>query len=67
MDISQAAAGYITKMVSVGDSSSGTQGARMKILLLDRDTVGIPLAQYLADCVGSHRFYCNDTVGPAEP
>ena len=39
MDIAQAVSGYITKMVSVGDSTTGTQGAKMKILLLDRETV----------------------------
>jgi vacuolar protein sorting-associated protein 45 len=38
MDISQAISGYITKMMSVGDPTS--QGAnKMKVLLLDRDTV----------------------------
>jgi vacuolar protein sorting-associated protein 45 len=41
MDIAQAVSGYIAKMVSVGDSTSGTQGAKMKALLLDRDTVGL--------------------------
>jgi tRNA uridine 5-carboxymethylaminomethyl modification enzyme len=39
MDVSQAVTGYLTKMISVGDSTSGTQSAKMKILLLDRDTV----------------------------
>jgi vacuolar protein sorting-associated protein 45 len=42
MDVSQAVTGYLTKMISVGDSTSGTQGAKMKILLLDRDTVRPP-------------------------
>jgi hypothetical protein len=41
MNISQAASGYITKMVSVGDSAAGTQAAKMKILLLDSETVGL--------------------------
>lgn len=40
MDIVQAVSGYITKMVSAGDSSTGSQAAKMKILLLDSETVG---------------------------
>lgn len=42
MDIAQAVSGYITKMVSVGDSAAtGTSAAKMKILLLDNETVGL--------------------------
>jgi vacuolar protein sorting-associated protein 45 len=41
MDLVQAVSGYITKMVSVGDSAAGTSNAKMKILLLDNDTVGL--------------------------
>ena len=42
MDIVQAVSGYITKMVSVGDSAAtGTSANKMKILLLDNDTVGL--------------------------
>jgi hypothetical protein len=42
MDIIQAVSGYITKMVSVGDSAAtGTSAAKMKILLLDNETVGL--------------------------
>ena len=42
MDIVQAVSGYITKMVSAGDSAAaGTSAAKMKILLLDNDTVGL--------------------------
>ena len=39
MDISQAVTGYIMKMVSQGDSAAGTSNAKMKILLLDSETV----------------------------
>lgn len=46
MDIVQAVSGYITKMVSAGDSTTGTAGAKMKILLLDNDTVGLSLAHH---------------------
>jgi vacuolar protein sorting-associated protein 45 len=42
MDIVQAVSGYITKMVSAGDSAAtGTAAAKMKILLLDSETVGL--------------------------
>jgi vacuolar protein sorting-associated protein 45 len=42
MDIVQAVSGYITKMVSAGDSAAtGTTAAKMKILLLDSETVGL--------------------------
>jgi vacuolar protein sorting-associated protein 45 len=39
MDVVQAVSGYLSKMVSVGDSASGTPSAKMKILLLDSETV----------------------------
>jgi hypothetical protein len=42
MDIVQAVSGYVTKMVSTGDSATGSP-AKMKILLLDSDTVGLSL------------------------
>jgi vacuolar protein sorting-associated protein 45 len=42
MDIVQAVSGYITKMVAVGDSATaGASAAKMKILLLDNETVGL--------------------------
>lgn len=40
MDVVSAVSGYITKMVSVGESATGTSGAKMKIMLLDSETVG---------------------------
>jgi hypothetical protein len=69
MDIAQAVSGYITKMVSVGDSTSGTQGAKMKVLLLDRDTVGLLLNRY--QCLrlydqGSHCIHRYYPVRPSE-
>jgi len=39
MDIVQSVSGYITKMVSAGDTGTTGGAAKMKILLLDRDTV----------------------------
>lgn len=42
MDVAQAVSGYITKMVSLGDNTAGTTNAKMKILLLDSETVRLP-------------------------
>lgn len=39
MDVSQAVSGYITKMLAVRDGE--TPSGKMKILLLDRETVGL--------------------------
>lgn len=41
MDVVAAVSGYLSRMVSVGDSSTaGTSSSKMKILLLDSETVG---------------------------
>lgn len=40
MDVVQAVSGYISKMVTAGDGSSGMPSGKMKILLLDSETVG---------------------------
>lgn len=39
MDVVAAASGYISKMVTVGESA-GASSSKMKILLLDSETVG---------------------------
>jgi vacuolar protein sorting-associated protein 45 len=39
MDVASAISGYVSKMVSVGDKPTGTSTAKMKILLLDSETV----------------------------
>ena len=39
MDIFQSVRGYVSKMISVGEGATGGGAAKMKILLLDRDTV----------------------------
>jgi len=39
MDVMQAVSGYISKMMTVGDGAAGTASAKMKILLLDSETV----------------------------
>jgi vacuolar protein sorting-associated protein 45 len=39
MDAFQAVSGYVSKMVSTGDGATASNAAKMKILLLDNDTV----------------------------
>lgn len=39
MDVASAISGFVSKMVSVGDNPTGTSTAKMKILLLDSETV----------------------------
>lgn len=43
MDVVAAVSGYISKMVSAGDSSTQSSSSKMKILLLDSETVGYSL------------------------
>ena len=71
MDVVSALSGYITKMVSAGESSTGTSAAKMKILLLDSETVGnvafLKLWSGTDWTLGSYRFHCNDSVCVAQP
>jgi hypothetical protein len=72
MNISEAVSGYLTKMVSVGDSSSGSQTAKMKILLLDKDTVGLsasPISRKSGALItaGSNCINRHYAIRPIEP
>ncbi|GME38246.1 vacuolar protein sorting-associated protein 45 [Neofusicoccum parvum] len=60
MDIVQSVSGYITKMVSAGDSSTGSQPAKMKILLLDSETVPIVSTATTQSALLSHEVYITD-------
>ncbi|KAJ5612336.1 Vacuolar protein sorting-associated protein 45 [Penicillium lagena] len=40
MDVVAAVSGYISKMVTAGESATGSSSTKMKILLLDSETVG---------------------------
>jgi len=46
MDVMQAVSGYISKMMTVGDGPAGTASAKMKILLLDSETVRKAVDRY---------------------
>lgn len=68
MDVVAAVSGYITKMVTAGDSSSSS--SKMKILLLDSETVRYALlvAGLVANVLlGSHRVDGDHPVRPAQP
>ena len=41
MDVASAVSGYMSKMVSAGDSALGSSSSKMKILLLDSETVRV--------------------------
>lgn len=62
MDVSQAVAGYISKMVSpAGDTSS----SKMKILLLDRETVSIVSTAVTQSSLLNHEIYLIDRLDNA--
>ncbi|CAK1365636.1 Vacuolar protein sorting-associated protein 45 [Cercospora beticola] len=56
MDVFQSVQGYINKMVSQGDTTSGG-AAKMKILLLDRDTVPIVSSATSQSALLNHSVY----------
>ncbi|TAQ85624.1 hypothetical protein B7494_g6029 [Chlorociboria aeruginascens] len=62
MDVVQAVSGYITKMVSAGDSVSGTPSAKMKILLLDSETVSIVSTAITQSALLNHEVYLIDRL-----
>ena len=71
MDCCQAIAGYLTKMVTAGDSSTGSSSAKMKILLLDSETVRVYTealhCRGTNDSLGIHSFNGNHTVRSTKP
>ncbi|KAF1981809.1 vacuolar protein sorting-associated protein VpsB [Aulographum hederae CBS 113979] len=65
MDIVQAVSGYISKMVSAGDTASGTQAAKMKILLLDSETVQIVSTATTQSALLNHEVYLTERLDNA--
>ena len=63
MDLTQAVSSYVTKMVSAGDgATSSASAAKMKIMLLDRDTVAILSAATTQSALLNHSVYLTDRV-----
>jgi len=72
MDIAQTVSGYITKMVSTGEGAQAAGAAKMKILLLDTETVGMKLQAwhkvYEAHApLGSNRLVGDHAVCASQP
>ncbi|KAK4114050.1 Sec1-like protein [Canariomyces notabilis] len=62
MDVVQAAAGYVTKMVSAGDSTTSATSAKMKILLLDRETLPFISTAVTQSQLLNHEVYLMDRL-----
>ncbi|EGS20564.1 putative vacuolar protein sorting-associated protein [Thermochaetoides thermophila DSM 1495] len=64
MDIVQAAVGYVNRMVTAGGgaSGSGAPSAKMKILLLDRDTLPFISTAVSQSTLLNHEVYLMDRI-----
>ncbi|MCJ1256834.1 vacuolar protein sorting-associated protein 45 [Lignoscripta atroalba] len=62
MDVVSAVSGYVSKMASAGDTSSGSSSAKMKILLLDGETVSIVSTAITQSALLSHEVYLIDRL-----
>ncbi len=62
MDVVSAVSGYVSKMVSAGDTTSATPSAKMKILLLDSDTVSIVSTAITQSALLNHEVYLTDRL-----
>ncbi|KAJ5518370.1 Short-chain dehydrogenase/reductase SDR [Penicillium expansum] len=64
MDVVAAASGYISKMVTVGESA-GASSSKMKILLLDSETVPIVSTAITQSALLNHEVYLIDRLDNA--
>lgn len=62
MDVVQAVAGSVAKMVSAGDGAGGAPSSKMKILLLDKDTVPIVSTAITQSSLLNHEVYLIDRL-----
>ncbi|TEA10763.1 Mitochondrial translation optimization protein 1 [Colletotrichum sidae] len=62
MDVAQAVAGYVSRMISSADTSSTGQSSKMKVLLLDRETVPIVSTAITQSSLLSHEVYLIDRI-----
>ena len=64
MDLIQAASGYVTKMVTVGENAgtAAAPSAKMKMLLLDKDTVPCISAAVTVSTLLNHEVYLTDRL-----
>lgn len=62
MDVVQAVGNYVSRIISPGDGSSSGQTAKMKVLLLDRDTVPIVSTAVTQSTLLNHEVYLIDRL-----
>lgn len=62
MDVVKAVSGYITRMVSAADSRSGATTTKMKILLLDKETVSVVSTAITQSALLNHEVYLIDRL-----
>lgn len=62
MDVVQAVAGSVSKMVSAGDNVGGAPSSKMKILLLDKDTVPVVSTAITQSSLLNHEVYLIDRL-----
>ncbi|KAL1992919.1 hypothetical protein VTN49DRAFT_3675 [Thermomyces lanuginosus] len=62
MDVVAAVSGYITRMVTAGDSPTAGTSAKMKILLLDSETVSIVSTAVTQSALLNHEVYLVDRL-----
>ncbi|CAF9942796.1 MAG: vacuolar protein sorting-associated protein 45 [Alectoria fallacina] len=65
MDVVSAVSGYISKMVSAGDTALASSSAKMKILLLDSETVSIVSTAITQSALLNHQVYLVDRLDNA--
>lgn len=62
MDVVQAVSGYIARMMTLGDGAAGTASAKMKILLLDAETMSIISTATTQSALLNHDVYLTDRL-----
>ncbi|CRG88776.1 Vacuolar protein sorting-associated protein 45 [Talaromyces islandicus] len=62
MDVVAAVSGYLSRMVTVGDAASGSASAKMKILLVDSETVSIVSTAITQSALLNHEVYLVDRL-----
>jgi tRNA uridine 5-carboxymethylaminomethyl modification enzyme len=65
MDLAQATAGYLSKIVAAGDGLGASSSAKMKILLLDKETVSIVSTATTQSSLLNHEVYLIDRLDNA--
>lgn len=65
MDVAQAVGNYVSRIISPGDVSSSGHSTKMKVLLLDKDTVPIVSTAVTQSTLLSHEIYLIDRLDNA--